>query len=103
MWTTHDLSEWSDELQLDGKLEIKRVEAIFTELGRTFRRLQLARFFLFTPNITSGNTINAWSICVSSYASAEDGRCLPISMLRRLRIRLTNLAEDFIKNEQSGL
>jgi hypothetical protein len=50
MWTTHDLSEWSDEPQLDGKLEIKRVEAIFTELGRTFCRLHLARFSFLLPN-----------------------------------------------------
>lgn len=44
-----NLSQWSKELDLHDKLEKKRVEQIFTELGQIFRRLHQARFFLFTP------------------------------------------------------
>jgi hypothetical protein len=43
-----NLSQWYTELQLETTVELRRVEHVFTELGRMFRRLHQARFFLFT-------------------------------------------------------
>jgi hypothetical protein len=44
-----NLSQWSTEMELNNKLDLERTEQIFTELGRIFRCLHQARFFLFTP------------------------------------------------------
>ena len=44
-----NLSQWSTELELNHRVDVKRTEQIFTELGRIFRCLHQARFFLFTP------------------------------------------------------
>ncbi|HEX7229080.1 MAG TPA: lipopolysaccharide kinase InaA family protein [Candidatus Binatia bacterium] len=44
-----NLSQWSTEMELNNKRDLKRTEQVFTELGRIFRCLHRARFFLFTP------------------------------------------------------
>jgi hypothetical protein len=43
-----NLSQWYSELELQKDLDGTRVEQVFTELGRMFRRLHQTRFFLFT-------------------------------------------------------
>jgi tRNA A-37 threonylcarbamoyl transferase component Bud32 len=43
-----NLSQWYPELGSQEKLDARRVDQVFTELGRMFRRLHEARFFLFT-------------------------------------------------------
>ena len=43
-----NLSQWYAELESQEKLDAKRVDQVFTQLGRMFRRLHQARFFLFT-------------------------------------------------------
>ncbi len=43
-----NLSQWYTELELQKKIDAKRVEQVFTQLGRMFRRLHQAHFFLFT-------------------------------------------------------
>jgi tRNA A-37 threonylcarbamoyl transferase component Bud32 len=43
-----NLSQWYKELELKKNLDANRVEWVFTQLGRMFRRLHQARFFLFT-------------------------------------------------------
>ena len=43
-----NLSQWSTEPNLQEKLDEKRVDEVFTQLGHMFRRLHQARFFLFT-------------------------------------------------------
>jgi len=45
-----NLSEWYVELKRHEKLDGKSVDELFTQLGRIFRRLHQARFFLFTAN-----------------------------------------------------
>jgi tRNA A-37 threonylcarbamoyl transferase component Bud32 len=56
-----NLSQWYAELESQEKLDAKRVDQIFTQLGRMFRRLHQARFFLFTAkskNILLRNDVN---------------------------------------------
>jgi tRNA A-37 threonylcarbamoyl transferase component Bud32 len=43
-----NLSQWYPELGSQEKLDARRVDQVFTQLGRMFRRLHEARFFLFT-------------------------------------------------------
>lgn len=43
-----NLSQWYAELGSQEKLDARRVDQVFTQLGRMFRRLHEARFFLFT-------------------------------------------------------
>jgi hypothetical protein len=43
-----NLSQWYAELKSQDKLDANRVDQVFTQLGRMFRRLHQARFFLFT-------------------------------------------------------
>jgi hypothetical protein len=45
-----NLSQWYLELERHEKLDGKSVDELFTQLGRIFRRLHQARFFLFTAN-----------------------------------------------------
>ncbi|HEU4772721.1 MAG TPA: lipopolysaccharide kinase InaA family protein [Candidatus Udaeobacter sp.] len=43
-----NLSQWYTELDRQEKLDGKSVDKVFTQLGRVFRRLHQAHFFLFT-------------------------------------------------------
>ena len=43
-----NLSQWYSELERQKNPDLKKVEQVFTELGRIFRRLHQAHFFLFT-------------------------------------------------------
>ncbi len=43
-----NLSELYKELQSQKRLDVNRVDELFTQLGEVFRRLHQARFFLFT-------------------------------------------------------
>ena len=43
-----NLSQWYAELESQEKLDARRVDQVFTQLGRMFRRLHQTRFFLFT-------------------------------------------------------
>jgi hypothetical protein len=43
-----NLSQWYAKLESQEKLDAERVDQVFTQLGRMFRRLHQARFFLFT-------------------------------------------------------
>ena len=43
-----NLSQWYAELKLQEKLDGKRVDEVFTQLGRVVRRLHQAHFFMFT-------------------------------------------------------
>ena len=56
-----NLSQWCAELKRQQSLDGKRIDEIFTQLGRMFRRLHQVRFFLFTAkskNILVGNYRN---------------------------------------------
>lgn len=43
-----NLAQWYAELNSQEKVDAKKVNQVFTELGRMFRRLHHTRFFLFT-------------------------------------------------------
>ena len=75
------LSQWYAELKRQKKLDGKRVDELFTQLGRMFRRLHQAHFFLFTAK--------AKNILVRNYRTrADEIFLIDIPYARTLKWRL---------------